>query len=100
MRAAYLGFCLSAALVVALVGAAVFGTDGLGRHEQLKSELEHVRAANAALQAENRSLSVERRALRHDAVYIESVIRDDLGFVRPDEVVLQMEARPDAPDVR
>ena len=84
---------LSVLLGTGLVGAAVLGPDGLVRHEQLRNELGRVRAANDDLRTENRRLSVERKALRHDEAYIESVIRDDLGYIRADEVVLEF---PDA----
>lgn len=79
-----------ALLSIGLVSAALLGQDGVGRHDRLSAELERVRAINAELKAENRRLAVERRALRHDPGYIEAVIREDLGFVRPDEVVLEL----------
>ncbi|MEO1337834.1 MAG: septum formation initiator family protein [Myxococcota bacterium] len=91
-----LALTTSIVLVGGLVGTALFGADGLVRHEQLKTELHRVRSLNDKLRAENRRLAVERRALRHDPVYIDAVIRDDLGYIRSDEVILKF--NPDESD--
>lgn len=74
-------------LVVFFVGAAIVGDDGIARHEMLESELAKVNALNARLEAENVVLAQQAHALRTDRAYVESVIRDELGWVRADEVV-------------
>jgi cell division protein FtsB len=79
---------LGAGLVVWFVGAALFGADGVARHERLESELQHVAQLNAQLVADNRRLAQEAKALRTDKRYVERVIRDELGWIRADEVVL------------
>jgi cell division protein FtsB len=78
---------LNGALVVTLVGAALFGEGGVVRHERLAEELAQIRALNDELLDDNRRLGLEVDALRHDDAYVESVIRDELGVVRPNEVV-------------
>ena len=75
------------ALVLWLVGAALFGSKGVAKHEQLKSELARVEALNIRLRTENGRLAVEARALKDDPDYVESVIRDELGWVRPNVLV-------------
>lgn len=74
-------------LVVAILGGALFGDDGVTRHERLRSELDHVNELNAKLAADNRRLAIEAKALRHDPGYIESAIREELGWVRNDELI-------------
>jgi cell division protein FtsB len=74
-------------LSIALVGAALLGEHGVLRHEKLREELEHARSLNANLEAENRRLRAETEALKSDPDYVESVIRDELGWVRKDELI-------------
>ncbi len=74
-------------LVVVLLGAALFGADGVTRHERLRNELAEVNTLNAKLAADNRRLAIEAEALRHDPGYIEATIRDELGWVRSDELI-------------
>lgn len=77
-----------AGAVVWFVGAALFGADGVARHEKLEAELAHVAELNAAVASDNRRLAAEAKALRNDKRYLERVIRDELGWIRSDEVVL------------
>lgn len=79
---------IGAVAVAGFVGAALFGERGVARHQRLRSELDELERLNAELSRENRRLRSEARALRSDPDYIEHVIRDELGWVRPDEVVL------------
>ena len=75
-------------LVAAFVGAALFGGGGVARHEKLKRELVDLEGRNQHLESENRRLAREAEALRHDERYIEHVIRDELGWVAADEMVV------------
>lgn len=75
------------ALVLALLGGALFGGDGVTRHEKLREELDRINGLNEKLSADNRRLAIEAKALRHDQSYIEHVIRDELGWVKSDELV-------------
>lgn len=78
---------LNGAIVVALVGAALFSENGVLRHERLDEELARVNLLNDDLAVENDRLRREVNALRHDPEYVETVIRDELGWVREDETV-------------
>ncbi len=73
--------------MIALVTSALFGATGVGRHERLREELAQVESLNASLSQENQRLTAEAKALRHNERFIESVIRDELGWVREDELV-------------
>jgi cell division protein FtsB len=78
---------LGGVLVIGFVGAALFGDDGVARHERLREDLRQVQALNADLTQENKRLLLEARALKNDPDFLESVIRDELGWVRSDELV-------------
>lgn len=73
---------------VSIVVAALVGQNGFAKHDKLRSELERVRSLNEALRGEDARLRREAAALASSEEYIDSVIRDELGFVRKDEIVL------------
>src|SRR5690349_9942825 len=74
-------------LVITLLSSALFGADGVTRHEKLRAELESVNQLNQKLAADNRRLSIEAKALRNDPAFIEATIRDELGWVKSDELI-------------
>jgi len=78
---------LNGALVLALVGSALFSRDGLTERERRRQELGQVRELNDTLAQENAVLRREIQALQTDAPHLESVIREETGWVRDDEVV-------------
>lgn len=64
-----------------------FGDRGfihLWRLRQEKRKLDH---ENFLLQRENEVLRERIRRLRHDNLYLEKVVREELGFTRPGEIV-------------
>ena len=75
-------------IVLALLGSALLGDDGIIRHERLSEELRRIRSINHDFTEKNKQLRDEASALRSDHAYVESVIRDELGWVRSDEVVV------------
>lgn len=79
---------LGVALIVGFISAALFGEGGVSRHERLGAELRQVNTLNAQLAADNRRLAAEVKALNTDPRYVEHVIREELGWVAPDDVVL------------
>lgn len=79
---------LGAGLVVSFIGAALLGEEGVTRHERLRDELRGVQQMNDKLAQDNARLEREVEALESDERFIESVIRDELGWVAPNEVVL------------
>ena len=72
----------------------VFGDRGLGRVERLEGELQQIRVENGKLEAKCRELRRRLEAYRTRPGYIEDVARDELGLVRPDELVLVFPDRP------
>lgn len=69
----------------------ILGAQGLPRLKTLRGELSYVRRSNAALRREVEHLHWEIRALRNDPTEIERVARDELGMLRPDEVIFQFD---------
>lgn len=80
---AYVNGCL----VVGLIGAAIFGREGIVHHEKLGDDLAHTRELNGDLERQNMALEREVRAFADDA-QVERAIRDELGWVRADEVIV------------
>jgi cell division protein FtsB len=75
---------LTAAAVVVFVLAYV------PYHVYVRSGLAHTNAHNQELAAENQRLAREAEALRDDPAAIERVARDELGWVRAGEVVVDL----------
>ena len=88
---------LGGLLVVAFIVASLFGADGVARHEQLRGELRELDAMNERLQRDNQRLEAETEALRTNPDYLEHVIRDELGWVADDEMVLIFDESDAAP---
>ena len=80
-----------ALLVLAIVAVPlrILDAQGLPRYRALSTELSEVKNHNARLRREVRDLEREVRALRTDPAAIERIARDELGMVRPGEMVFQ-----------
>ena len=85
---------LAVVLLLALVVASVVGNRGLVRvyhmHQtraSLVREITELRASNAAL-------AEEVRVLRTDPGRIEAIAREELGLVKPGEIVYEFRAAP------
>ena len=66
----------------------IFGEGGLSRVDRLQGELAQIREENGKLEAKCRELRRRLEAYRTRPGYLEDVARDELGLVRPDEMVL------------
>ncbi|MDQ3266286.1 MAG: septum formation initiator family protein [Myxococcota bacterium] len=81
---------LLAALGLTLISVA--DADGFRRYFRLRGELQTLEDKNRALEQVNSSLSREISALRSDKRVMERVAREELGFIRPGELVFNLEA--------
>ncbi len=81
------------AVAVAGVLAGVSMTDARGfrRFLELRQAVESLEARNAQLRAANERSLRELEALEKDPGALERVAREELGFVKPGEIVLNME---------
>lgn len=77
-------------LFVAFCWFAVFGNQGLYTFYSLRATQQNLIAENGALKARAEELRREEKLL-HDPRYLEIIIRQELGYIRPGEVVYQME---------
>jgi cell division protein FtsB len=76
--------------VLAYVPYHVYVRSGLRHTIDLRRDLTALHAHNQELAAENQRLAREAEALREDPAAIERVARDELGWVRAGEVVVDM----------
>ncbi|HWV37052.1 MAG TPA: septum formation initiator family protein [Vulgatibacter sp.] len=83
-------------ILVAVVGAlaaAGFALDpqGLRHARRLQDDLARIQAENEQLRAGNGRLRMELRRLADDPAVLERVAREELGLVRPGDVVFRLE---------
>jgi cell division protein FtsB len=86
--------------VVATVGfAALSAVDpgGLRKRLRLEAEVRRTEAANLELRHENLRLRREARALAGEPAALERAAREELGYVRPGEIVFQLDDRDSKP---
>ena len=83
-----------AGVLVVLLGAAVFGDNGILHLRRLRSEVEALHRDVQALEAENERLSRAITELHTDPTVMERIAREELGLVRPGERVLRFPRSP------
>ncbi len=94
---------LVAGVLAVLLGAAVFGENGVLHLRRLRAEVEALHRDVQTLEAENERLSRAIGELRSDPAAVERIAREELGLVRPGERVLRFPrssppaGSPDAP---
>ncbi|MCI0571486.1 MAG: septum formation initiator family protein [Myxococcaceae bacterium] len=81
----------AAAAALLLCAASAADREGFRRYLQLRREVERRSQRNTALAEQNAALLREISALRKDPRALERAAREELGFVKPGEVVLQLE---------
>ncbi len=82
-----------AAVVVSLIFAAgsAFAEGGFRRYFKLSQDVRQLNDRNQHIVEENQRLRREVKALRGDNRAIERAAREELGFVRPGEIVFSLE---------
>jgi len=88
LRRPHPGWIVAGVLAV-LLGAAVFGENGVLHLRRLRTDIETLHRDVQALEVENERLSRAIAELRSDPAAIERIAREDLGLVRPGERVLR-----------
>jgi cell division protein FtsB len=78
-----------AGLLAVLLGAAVFGDNGVLHLRRLRTDVATLHRDVQALEAENDRLSRALTELRSDPAALERIAREELGLVRPGERVLR-----------
>lgn len=77
------------ALVLALCSA--LDTQGFRRSVKLQADISALKTRNEGLRRENASLAEQIRALRKDPEAQERAAREELGYVKPGEIVINLE---------
>ena len=75
---------------------AMAGERGFFEVYQFNRHLQHVESRIQALEVENERLRMQVTKLRSDPYQIEKLAREDLGLVRPDEIIFEIvDGRPE-----
>ncbi len=80
---------IAAALVLGLVLCWIY-LPSVARYRELKAEKEQLDKKIRAIDEQIKILSDERHLLQTDVAYLEKVIREELGFVKPGEIVYEL----------
>ncbi len=80
-------------IALALAVGSAFAEGGFRRYFKLSNEVHELKERNDRLAAENARLRREADALKNDSAAIERAAREDLGFVKPGEVVISLEKK-------
>lgn len=84
-----LGVVLGAALL--LVATSLMDRDGFRQYFRLQQDVGRLSEQNAQLAEKNRGLLREIQALRDDPKALERAAREELGYVKAGEIVIQLE---------
>jgi cell division protein FtsL len=88
---------LAVLVLLVLAAVSVLGNRGLIRLYQMQQERAALTREIEALGAANAVLADEVQALRSDPSRLEAIAREDLGLVKPGELVFEFPAPPGAP---
>jgi len=80
---------LAIALTVVLILCWIY-LPSITRYRELKSEEERLNQKIQEIDAQIKALADERRLLQTDVAYLEKVIREELGFVKPGEIIYEL----------
>lgn len=83
---------VATAVAVALSLVSVADAKGFRRYLKLRDDVESLNERNAALAAQNEALRREIQALREDPAALERAVREELGYVKPGEIVFHLES--------
>ena len=94
---------LSLALFLTLAASALnalFGDRGLLELLKVRDEIESLDQEIAMLRAENRRILEEVRSLKTSTLVVERHARENLGLIKPDELVLLIRENGDNPNTQ
>ncbi|MFP2926398.1 FtsB family cell division protein [Pyxidicoccus sp. 3LG] len=89
-RRKFLVVAVGVAMALSLVSVA----DGKGfrRYLALRQDVDAVTERNRVMAAQNEALRQEIEALRKDPAALERAVREELGYVKPGEIVFHLES--------
>jgi len=77
-------------LTLVAVPVMMFGDDGLARHRRLRAQLDAQRQENVRLARQLIHLRADFEAFTSDPRARERAVRESIGWVRPDEVIVEV----------
>jgi cell division protein FtsB len=83
-------------VIAAIAGSTLFGSDGITRLLQLRALRQELGENAMANLRENEALLQQVRALRDDPQVLEAQARQQIGLVRPNEVVYRFDTQAPA----
>lgn len=83
---------MATVVAVALSLVSVADAKGFRRYLKLRDDVESLNERNAGLAAQNEALRREIQALREDPAALERAVREELGYVKPGEIVFHLES--------
>jgi cell division protein FtsB len=89
VRRKLLGIAACVAALLTLVSAV--DAKGFRRYLRLRQDVETIHERNRSLSAQNDALLREINALRNDPSALERAAREELGYVKPGELVFHLE---------
>jgi cell division protein FtsB len=85
---------VAAVLAGVLSLASVADARGFRRYLGLRQDVEALQERNRVLAGQNEALLREINALRKEPVALERAVREELGYVKPGELVFHLEEEP------
>lgn len=89
-RQKFLAVAAVLAGVLSLASAA--DARGFRRYLKLRDDVATLQERNRALASQNEGLRREIQALREDPAALERAVREELGYVKPGEIVIHLES--------
>lgn len=84
-------------LLVVVHGQMWFGRGSVTQVQELRNELANQKQANELARQQNEQLVNEVRDLREGLDMVEEKARSELGMVKPNEIFVQVQRKPNAP---
>ena len=90
MRARVVIIVLALICAGGLLASNVFSSDGYPRIRKLQLEVDRLKRSKRQLQQEIADFQHQLEALKAGGKYLQKTIRDELGYVRDDEVIVDL----------
>lgn len=87
MKRRFLYLWIAIGLLILFV---IFYLPGLSRYHELKTEEERLTRQLHEIEAQIAKLEEEKSLLQNDVAYLEKTIRDELGLVKPGEMIYKL----------
>ncbi len=90
-------FIILGFLVLLALGFSLFYLPALSRYRELRQQEDRLTTRLQTVEQQIQELQKERDLLKNDITYIEKVIREELGLVRPGEILYKLVPQKEEP---